>query len=141
MRISAWSSDVCSSYLRVPGPHFALVPGCAEIALVHEKLLRTPLSAEGQARIAARQGEHSALDLEFRCADVVVREHSVFECRPNRRPPAEIPALDVHPALRLRQPPGPPVPDAPGYRERSAPQIGDCTRTSFLQIQPPAHLP
>src|SRR3546814_1604225 len=92
MRISDWSSDVCSSDL--------------EIALVHEKLLRTPLSAEGQARIAARQGEHSALDLEFRCADVVVREHSVFECRHNGRRPEEIPALDVHPALRVRQRPG-----------------------------------
>src|SRR3546814_921237 len=116
-------------------PHFALVPGCAEIALVHEKLLRTPLSAEGQARIAARQGEHSALDLEFRCADVMVREHSVFECRPNGRRPEEIPALDVHPALRVRQRPGPVVTDAPVERERSAPLIGCGSGRTFASIE------
>src|SRR3546814_17855798 len=46
-----------------------------------------------------------------------------------------MPALDVHPALRVRQRPGPVVTDAPVERERSAPLIGCGSGRTFARIE------
>src|SRR3546814_18419683 len=46
-----------------------------------------------------------------------------------------MPALDVHPALRVRQRPGPVVTEAPVERERSAPLIGCGSGRTFASIE------
>src|SRR3546814_16654701 len=64
MRISDWSSDVCSSDLRAGGQHCA-IPRAAVVEILHDNNQTLRISGVGGARIATiRNLRHSMIDLE-----------------------------------------------------------------------------
>src|SRR3546814_19828889 len=64
MRISDWSSDVCSSDLRAGGQHCA-IPRAAVVEILHDNNQTLRISGVGVARIATiRNLRHSMIDLE-----------------------------------------------------------------------------